>query len=274
MKFTSRPYHYFISGLPDLRRFMRELPFDQKVFFNMLELHIDTLDLQHLKLLLAPVDHHNLLHVMLSRPTYYINAGNFTQEQLTYALEHPEHFPTHIQQFIHEYHHTESIYETPKSWENRLTEIYIEYMQVKAHPLLQKWFQFEQNYRNIVMAINCHKYGTQYQNFLIGNNQVSRQLNLEASPLLDGLRGEISYISALTGLFRIQDLVEREKTLIEIKWKHLDEIAFFEAFGLGYLIAYTLKLLMIERWNQLEAEEGEKSLRKILHNFYEAALNS
>lgn len=240
----------------------------------MLERHVDPLDLQHLRLLLAPIDHHNLLHLMLGRPTYFINAGNFSQEQITHALKHPEHFPTHIQQFIYEYHHAESIYETPKSWENRLTEIYIEFMLLEAHPLLQKWFQFEQNYRNIVMAINCHKYGIQYNNFLIGDNQITQQLKLEETPLLDGLTGEIGYLSALTGLFSVQDLVEREKTLIEIKWKYLDEIAFFEAFGLGYLIEYTLKLLMVERWNQLEAEEGEKSLRKILQNFYETALNS
>ncbi len=275
MKYTSKPYHYFISGLPDIAQSMKEIPFTKRSYFEMVERHIDSEDYEYIKLLRSPVDHHNLLHILLGRPTYFVNDGNFSQVELTVGLEvSDKRLPKHMQMFLTEYRHAESIYETSQSWENRLIDIYIQFMIEHGHPILKHWFEFERNYRNILTAVNCHKYGIKYDNFLIGNNIIKEQLLHEDPPRLEGLRGEFPYLNSLYGLFSIQDLVDREQALISIKWKYLEEVSFFEYFGIGFLIAYTLKYLMAERWYQLTPDSGKQNLNKVLDSLFQTAVNN
>ena len=79
---------------------------------------------------------------------------------------------------------------------------------------------------------------------------------------LDRLASEygISRISEET------DIYERERKIDKFRWDWLEENTVFDYFNVEYLFAYLCKLQILERWAQLNAEEGERVFRELIAN--------
>jgi len=65
-------------------------------------------------------------------------------------------------------------------------------------------------------------------------------------------------------IVEIDDLMMREKRLDMLRWKWLDENTFFKTFDIESVIAYMLRLEMIERWVVLDKAGGEKTFRQLV----------
>jgi len=50
--------------------------------------------------------------------------------------------------------------------------------------------------------------------------------------------------------------LERELGLDQLRWSLLDDLSCFEPFGLPAVVAYALKLKLVERWSALTVEKG------------------
>ena len=81
-----------------------------------------------------------------------------------------------------------------------------------------------------------------------------------------GLDQELDYFDAIERISEETDIYERERKIDKFRWDWLDENTVFDYFNIEYLFAYLCKLQILERWVQLNAEEGERVFREIIAN--------
>ena len=65
--------------------------------------------------------------------------------------------------------------------------------------------------------------------------------------------------------------LERELALDRFRWNFLDELVRTSPFGLEAVLAYGLKLRLVERWQGLTDEAGRAALREAVQRVREAA---
>ncbi len=58
--------------------------------------------------------------------------------------------------------------------------------------------------------------------------------------------------------------LERERGIDQLRWATLDELAGPDMFSLEYLIAYGLKLQILERWATMDDEAGNEQVEQIV----------
>jgi len=58
--------------------------------------------------------------------------------------------------------------------------------------------------------------------------------------------------------------LERELGLDQLRWSLLDDLSRFDPFGLPAVIAYALKLKLVERWSVLTVEKGRAAVEEYL----------
>ena len=58
--------------------------------------------------------------------------------------------------------------------------------------------------------------------------------------------------------------LERELGLDQLRWSLLDDMSRFDPFGLPAVIAYALKLKLVERWSALTVEQGHAVVEEYL----------
>jgi hypothetical protein len=87
-----------------------------------------------------------------------------------------------------------------------------------------------------------------------------------------GLASEWPWIDRLLQIIEIPDLLQREKAIDMLRWNFLDEQNTFNYFTVEVLIAFYIKLGIIERWLRLDPATGEELFRNLLgtlQNSYE-----
>lgn len=100
---------------------------------------------------------------------------------------------------------------------------------------------------------------TEIRNALVRLRAVKARV--EAEPFLRPLSGVELHIErgVAEAMNRPQPL-ERELGLDQLRWSLLDDLARFDPFGLPAVIAYALKIKMVERWHALTVEKGQAAV--------------
>ncbi len=108
-----------------------------------------------------------------------------------------------------------------------------------AHPFVRAWHEQEAQIRNAVVT-----------------HRATRK-NLDPA---DHVRQEISYDgpteTAVADAFSNSNPLSRERALDEFRWQQLSERAGFDMFSLESILAYGLKLRIVERWSKMNEEDG------------------
>ncbi|MFH1360994.1 MAG: DUF2764 family protein [Candidatus Omnitrophota bacterium] len=104
-------------------------------------------------------------------------------------------------------------------------------------------------------------------------NEIARTCALKArKDPIDYVRGDISFDPFVADLIhqaeKMHDPLAGEKLLDKAKWQKLDELAGGHHFDLEFLIVYSLKLQMAERYREIESERG----KDILNGFEKESL--
>lgn len=60
------------------------------------------------------------------------------------------------------------------------------------------------------------------------------------------------------------DPLEREMALDSLRWQVLDELAGVNPFAAAAILAYAVRLRLVERWNRLRATDGTEALQAAL----------
>ena len=94
------------------------------------------------------------------------------------------------------------------------------------------------------------------QRAIVGRNDVAQTILRSTTPDFS-LSAQLPWIERLVGLSR-DNLVELEKSIDTLRWEMLNELTVFSYFAVETLLAFCIKLGMVERWQGLDESEGEK----------------
>ena len=260
--FGKRQYYYLVAGLQDIALDSHKLIFRQRAFRDELKASLHPDDYRLVKKLFLPSDNINLLNLLQKNDKAFLEEGIYTKEELLENIREPHSLPRYMQQFIEAFKAKEPIYQG-MSRENELSSLFLEEMLQLRNAFLRDWFCFDMRLRNITTALVARKHKLPYENQIIGQDEFSE--TIRRSHARDfGLSSEFDAMEELMGIVRNDDVQQREKEIDQLRWQYLDEAVFFHYFTIERVLAYTIKLGLVERWMALEKDHGRELFKKLL----------
>lgn len=112
---------------------------------------------------------------------------------------------------------------------------------------LAKWVDFETSLRNELVKLRCQKQQLESARYLRGQ--------ATSHPAL-----------AQAAFFALKEnsLLEQELVLDQARWQYLDELCFGHYFDFDFLVVYALKLLILERWQNIRQADTLKLTEEVL----------
>ena len=119
----------------------------------------------------------------------------------------------------------------------------------KRHQIIRKWIEFNIALRNELVRIRAVKKHLDPATYL------RTESYLGAFPIPAGLAATIH-----------TSVLDAEKTLDEMRWKALEELALGHYFDVGVLITYAYKLMILQRWENIRSANGMILLEQALQH--------
>jgi hypothetical protein len=257
-----RNYYYLVAGLQDISLDIHKLIQDQLAFRETLKTEVHPRDFKLVEKLFLPFDNANLLKLLEKSDKPLSEKGNFSQEVLEENIKEPATLPEYMNRFISAFKSKEPIF-PDLSPENELTTLFFQEMEKEENGFLRDWFRFDLTIRNVMTALAARKHKVDYENQIIGTSDRSEAIRKSHARDF-GLSAEVDYLEELVNISRIEDIQEREKAIDEFKWNYLDEATFFEYFTIERILAFIIKLGMVERWLAIDRDHGNELFKKLL----------
>ena len=86
-----------------------------------------------------------------------------------------------------------------------------------------------------------------------------------------GLSGMVDDLEVRFAIAEEPNLLEREKRIDALKWNWLEEHTFFNYFSVERVLAFFIRCQLLQRWNGLTPEAGEKVFRGLLDEMQQQA---
>ncbi len=250
----SRNYYCLVAGLPNITLEDSKLSYGSADFLSDIKDFVHKDDFAYFEFFRYVTDNENIYRMLVGHEHKFIEGGNFGMIETEDMLEDPSGAPSYIREYIEEYNSEEFDEEVDKK---RLTVLYYQCLLKSKNRFVREYFGLELNIKNIFSALNCRKYGMQTEKEIIDINNVSEAI-LKSSSRDFGLSGEFEAVEQLLNIFEIGDMMKREKAIDLLKWEWLETATFFNYFSIEKLIAYYIKLKMIERWISLDPATGKE----------------
>jgi hypothetical protein len=119
----------------------------------------------------------------------------------------------------------------------------------KRYRIIQKWIEFESALRNELVIIRASRKHVDPEMYLRTHGYSGSSL----APVVIAAKTNASILDA-------------EKTLDEIRWKALEELATGHYFDLDLLITYAYKLLILQRWENIRSADRTILLEQALRH--------
>ncbi|MFW6019533.1 MAG: DUF2764 family protein [Bacteroidales bacterium] len=259
-------YYYLISGLPDIQPEDTKTPISSiEEFKNYVSDHLYAEDRELLSFLFLPQDNKNLLKILTKEDVSDVTPGNYSTEFIEEELQGPLFLPSYMQKFIEHYYNEEEIFEG-LSWRDQLSRLYYEYInETVQNEFLRQWFHFEQIISNIEVAFAAKRHDISISNAVVGDTETIEALK-KSNIKNDAVIREIPYINKIILLCESDNLKDREIGIDRVKWDILNEMTTSYYFTIENILAYMLKLMMLDRWNQLDPERGKEKIKKLIED--------
>jgi hypothetical protein len=112
---------------------------------------------------------------------------------------------------------------------------------------LEKWHKFDMDLKNELVKIRA------------GRKHIDPAKYIRKDGYADP-----SVARAAMNAYRTKSIIESEKALDHERWNFLDKISLGHYFDIEVLIAYSLKLQMLERWEKVRAANKPALLEDVL----------
>ncbi len=109
----------------------------------------------------------------------------------------------------------------------------------------------------------ARKNGWNVADYLQGDTEVNEMIRTNSTKDFN-LSTELDYVKDLMQIVDEEDPVQKERRIDAFKWVWLDEQTFFNPFSIEAVFAYLCKLEMIQRWEQLDPEQGRATFERII----------
>lgn len=260
-----RKYYYLVAGLQDITLDVHKLSMGQLEFRQELQQQLHPDDFKLVEILFYPVDNINLINLLSKNQKEFDILGSFTQAQLEENIKEPEgELPAYMNRFIEANKNHEQIIPC-MSPENELTALFYNYTQTLDSDFLKDWFKFNRHLNDLLTAIICRKYDIPYENQIIGTGDVAEAIR-RSNARDFGLSSEIEWLEDLLNIAKNENIQEREKAVDMLRWKYLDDTTFFEYFTIDRILAFMIKLGMVQRWLAIDREHGLKMFDQLLND--------
>lgn len=96
--------------------------------------------------------------------------------------------------------------------------------------------------------------------------KMERDASLYKIPIECGNCLELSgeQLEKLSGIFAEKNILEKEQKLDKFKWDYINSLNGYGEFNMDVILAFLAKGKLIDRWNRLDKETGEKMFRKLV----------
>jgi hypothetical protein len=269
-------YYCLISGLPSITLDDQKQIYSVAGFKTEVDLILSRHDKRIINWFFLKYDNQNLLsYLRKNSACTFDGRGIYTEEDIREvcdSLKSEDRVPDKISVPAYFVNFIKNYYERFESndntgihllWEDRLSSLYYREATQCKNKFMALWFELNLNIGNIMTAYNCRKYGLEKDDYLIGDTGIAKILR--QSGARDFNTGTApDYMSELIRITEEDDFMMREKRLDVLRWNWLEEETFFKTFGIESVIAYLLRLEMIERWLVLDKAHGEKTFRQLV----------
>jgi hypothetical protein len=272
-----RNYYYLVAGLPDIVLEDRATAPGCAAFMDSMEDFIDPDDVALLRLIRMPFDNMNLVTVLESRNRPFESNGNYAPDELAQGIKMPSTLPPYMQQFVEARKENRQLF-PDLSPEDQLNWLF--YDEVTGHPneFIAAWFSFDLNLRNVLAALSVREglphladraagYERCLASCIVCRNDVAEQI-LRSAARDFGLSPALPWVEHIIEL-PPADVSRREKALDELRWNMLDELSLFTGFHIESILAFCVKLLIVERWKKLDPGEGRRKMERLLRQMQE-----
>ncbi len=258
-----RNYYYLVAGLQDITLDVPKLNYDQIAFREYLREEVHPKDYNLVQKLFLPYDNANLLNLLLKTGKPFDEKGNYPQQVLEENIKEPTAaLPEYMTRFIAAFKNNEPLF-PELSPENELTTLFYEAMLQQDNKFLRHWYAFNLTLRNLVVAIGARKHEIPYEKQIIGSGDIQESIRKSHSRDF-GLANEVPFMEDLANIMRQDEVQVREKALDQLRWNYLDEETFFEYFTIERILAFTIKLGIVERWLGIDVDHGKEMFKKLM----------
>ena len=269
-------YYYLIATLPNLSLDETNAVIDYEGSIDTIRRNLDGEDKTLFEWLLYPNDHRNVLNVLFhqyhERPmSNKIWPSTVDVDMIAEYLHHPYYFPSHIADFLvadQDRFQEMSMTEI----ENRLDEYFYQNVTNLSDRFLQDYFNFDRILKSIVTGTNrsiytFHPKAEQTEDPYIVDNLMREGVGM--SPL----NRAYPFLESLKEVLGSKDPLLIEKKMDAIRWSFIDEnIDGF--FNRQQVFGYTLKLLMVYRWDLLNKQNDGTYLQRLSERIKASSKNT
>ncbi|MGL5262777.1 MAG: DUF2764 family protein, partial [Bacteroides sp.] len=243
-------YYYLIAGLPELTLEDNKLNYTVQSFRTELYPELSKKDRQIIDLVYLKFDNSNLLALLDNKEAQLKELGVYSKDQLLdlidtvkYGEEQAKGFAPYLVTFVEKYFAEE--FDDQDILENTLTGMYYDYASKSKNNFARSWFQYNKVINNLLVAFTCREYKIDYQNQIIGDDEISRQIR-HSSARDFGLSTTLDFINQLIRITDESDWVQREKRIDQMRWNWIEEQTFFDYFTIERVFVFLLQVQMIE----------------------------
>lgn len=142
-------------------------------------------------------------------------------------------------------------------------DFYAEALQHRVR-FIREFFRFDLNLRNAKVRFLNTQLGRDPEQDILSGKGGDEDEGLDID-LYRFRSGEFEEIKAVELALGSGDLLSREKTLDEIVWEKADNLSTFHYFDITAVLAYVVKLGIVNRWLALDEKSGREMFRKLVN---------
>jgi len=225
-----------------------------------------------------PFDHANLTNALFHSDKTFNNNGVFDQQEIDGLVDAKLRdeklpllqFPYIANVLARFFSSTET--PSPADVEVQLINGYYNYLASVPNLFVSKYAGFDKNLRNLFAALNGQKYGLPFDNQLIGDDP-SLEMLRKGRWRDYGISADVGNIESLLALFEMQDVLDRELKIDMLRWQFIEDAIVFEPFSIDRVMAYLLKLMIVDRWVKLDHDMGKTLFAKFLKDVENSGIN-
>ncbi|TCO09741.1 DUF2764 family protein [Natronoflexus pectinivorans] len=262
-------YYALVAGLPDIALDDKKVLISSSDMRELLRDEVNQKDFALVELMFLPYDHINLLNILFKKEKDWDERGNISkdvmeklQDRKSIEAADPDFVPAYMIEFLERFH-GEELVENYHQAEQMLTEGYFNFLLDSSNEFVREVSMYQKNIGNLMMTLNARKYNMKFDEHLVGDDEVTSALKKSRTRDF-GLYNQITDIELLIQIFESENMVDRELKLDNHKWQFLDEITFFNYFTIEKVLAFLLKLFIVERWMSLDSEKGKEMFNQLL----------
>ena len=128
---------------------------------------------------------------------------------------------------------------------------------------INNYFAFDRDCRNVLAGAAARRMGVSAQPHLVGDGEVTEAILYNKAADF-GLSGVLDFMPVLSSILDIENVLERERKLDQLRWSKAEELTVFNYIDIDKVLAFVAKAHIVARWLKLDKPKGEEFFEKLV----------